>query len=126
MPEVSVRDYLVAELTFPESWRLIPNQRMPEKIEQTTVILKHLRMEKLAEAPVGNLRNTVILTVADPHTDQVEAENALDEAVLTLITALDGHIRINWTLAEKVAIRDPYIGWDVTLTVITTKPTTTP
>jgi hypothetical protein len=125
MPAGSVRDLLVEALTFPAGWAVIPEQRIPGTLSQTTVILKHSRIEKLDEAPIGHLRNTVTLTVVDPHTDQSLAENELDDAVLALITSLDGHPWINWSLAEKVAVRDPYIGWDVTLTVVTQKPTPT-
>jgi hypothetical protein len=125
MPEGSVRDLLVEALEFPAGWVFIPDQRIPGTISATTVILKHSRIEPLPEAPIGTLRNTVTLTVVDPHENQSTAENELDDAVLTLITSLDSHSWINWSLAEKVAVRDPYIGWDVTLTVITQKPTPT-
>ena len=117
----SVRDYLATELTplLPASWRIIPEQRMPQTLDTITVVLKHRRIERLAEAPVGNLRNEVVLTVVDPHEDWATAEDALDDAVNDVLTALDGHSQINWTLAEKVAVSDTYIGWDLTLTVIT-------
>jgi len=119
----SVRSYLEAELKplLPTTWRIIPNQRIPETIDRVTVALKVDRIEKLPEAPLGNLRNTVILTVADPHKDQVRAENALDDAVLNVLTALDGHSNIDWTLAQKVLATETYLGWDITLTVITSK-----
>lgn len=120
---VSVRDYLKAELTplLPTGWKFIPNQRMPETISKTTVVLKHTQMERLAEAPLGQLRNTVILTVADPHQDQIRAENALDDSVLELVSAIDTLVPINWTAAQKVLVNDTYLGWDITLTVITNK-----
>lgn len=93
---------------------------MPQTIEGITVVLKHSQMERLAEAPQGSLRNTVVLTVVDPHEDQTAAENALDDSVLELVTAIDTLPKINWTNAEKVLV-DPYLGWDITLTVITEK-----
>lgn len=120
---VSVRDYLTAELTplLPSTWKIIANQRVPETFDTVAVILKHLHIETLAEAPIGSLRNRVLITIADPHTDQVRAENALDEAVLELCTALDGHSRIIWTGADKVLVTDTYLGWDITVEVITEK-----
>ena len=119
----SVRDYLEAQLKplLPGTWTFIPNQTMPETISQTVVILKHGRIEKLPAAPIGHLLNTVTLTIVDPHVDEVKAENALDDAVVELCSAIDGMDRINWSLAEKVTVKDPYIGWDITLTVITEK-----
>lgn len=119
----SVRDYLDGELTplLPATWKLIPNQRMPETIDGITVVLKHLKIERLPEAPIGSLKNSVTITVADPHQDQVTAEDALDDSVLTLITALDGHSNILWTGADKVLVNNTYLGWDITVEVNTEK-----
>jgi len=119
----SVREWLEDQLTpeLPEGWRFIPNQRMAATIDRITVVLKHTDIERLPEAPLGTLRNTVVLTVADPHEDQVRAENELDDAVLELCTAIDGLPNINWTRASKVLVNDTYLGWDITLTVISGK-----
>lgn len=117
----SVRDYITAEVTFPSGWNFIPNQTIPETIDRITVVLKHLRMEPLPEAPVGHVRNTVVLTIADHHSAIATAENELDSAVVELLTALDGHARIAWSLAEKVSVEGRYLGWDITLTVITSR-----
>lgn len=118
----SVRDYIKTEVApaFPAGWRFIPAQTIPSTITTTTVILKHLRMEPLPEAPVGHVTNTVILTVADPHTTVETAEEALDTAVVELLTALDGHSSITWSAADKVSV-DGWLGWDITLTVITSR-----
>lgn len=120
---VSVRDYLAAELAplLLVGWKVIPEQRMPDTIKSTTVVLKHLSIEKLAEAPAGHLRNEVVLTVATPHEDIAKAENALDDAVVKLLSTLDGHKTINWASAKKAQVTDAYLGWDITLTVITEK-----
>ncbi|WP_349902607.1 hypothetical protein [Parafrigoribacterium humi] len=119
----SLRVWLDEQLTplLPSGWTLIPNQRMPETITVTTVVLKHLEIERLDAAPLGQLRNTVVLTVADAHQNQTTAENELDESVLTLCTALDALKNLNWTGAKKVLVNDTYLGWDITLTVITSK-----
>lgn len=119
----NVRDYLKTEITplLPATWSIIPNQKIPETISKITVVLKHLRILPLAEASIGSLRHHVTVTVADPHGDQVLAENALDNAVLELLTALDGHSKIVWTDATKVLVNDTYLGWDISLEVITQK-----
>lgn len=122
-----VRGYLVAELAplLPADWRLIPAQTIPDQIDRTTVVVKHGRMTKLPEAPIGNLQHSIVLTIAHPSANIGAAEDALDHAVIELTTALDGHDRIDWTDAEKVSVESKWLGWDVTLTVITQKPTTT-
>lgn len=118
-----VRAWLQQQLEplLPAKWRIIPNQSMPQTIDRPTLIIKHLEMERLEEAPLGSLRHQITITVADPHEDQVKAEDALDDEVLQLCTALDALSGLTWTGAKKVAVRDPYIGWDITLTVISTK-----
>lgn len=118
----SVRNYLATELALPPAWTLIPEQRFPDTIARPTVVLQHTRIERLAEAPLGHLRHEVVLTVLDPHTDIAAAEDALDDAVTTLLSAIDGHPTIGWTRSEKVVHRDTYPAWNITLTVITTRP----
>lgn len=120
---VSVRQFLETQLTplLPTSWRIIPNQRLPETIDRVTVFFSVTRIESLAEAPIGSLKNFVTITVASPNKDMVRAENALDKNVLTLCTALDGHKDMHWTDAEKVLVKDPYWGWDIRVEIITEK-----
>lgn len=121
----SVRTYLRDQCAplCPSSWVWITAQRIPETISKTTVILKHSRIEKLDAAPIGHLRHTVTLTVADPRTDVDAAEDGLDAAVTELITALDAHNNISWSTAEKVLLTDSNLAWDITLTTITSRET---
>lgn len=120
---VSVRQFLEDQLTplLPTTWRIIPNQRIPETIDRTTVFFSLTRIESLAEAPIGSLKNYLTITVASPNKDVVRAENALDKNVLTLCTALDTHERIRWNDAEKVLVKEAYWGWDIRVEIITEK-----
>jgi hypothetical protein len=119
----SVREWLQQKLTplIPPEWAFIPNQKIPETISKVTVFLTLTEIEPLPEAPTGSLSNSVTLTVVSVHEDQVKAENALDDHVLELCTALSGHAQIIWTNAKKVGDLGPYTGWDVSLKVITRK-----
>ncbi|MCC2032195.1 hypothetical protein [Microbacterium allomyrinae] len=118
----TVRAYLVEQLNLPDDWLVIPEQRFPETLSVTTVVLQHTRIEHLAAAPIGNLEHQVVLSVLDPHTDIAAAENALDDAVTEVIGRIDAHSRIGWTTADKVMHRDTYPAWNITLTVITGRP----
>lgn len=123
---VNVRAYVLEELGLPADWRQIEEQRVPEVIDRETVIVKHGRIEKLPEAPIGHLRHEVILAVFVPNRDLAKAEARLDDVVVELLTAIDGHAQINWSEAEKVVTPgNQYPGWEVTMTVITTPETTT-
>lgn len=121
---MNVRDYIKDELAplCPTTWAWIPAQRMPDTIARPTVVIKHNRLEPLEAAPLGHLRATVTLSVFDPHTDVDSAEDALDDAVIDLVTAIDTHAQIHWSAAEKVVSENnTYFGWDLTLSVVTTK-----
>lgn len=121
----SVRDYIQAQITplLPAGWRIIPNQTIPETLSVTTVVIKHMEMERLPAAPMGALRHQLVVTVVDPSADQVKAENRLDDSVLALVTAFDELPRVIWSGAKKVMVNN-YIGWDVSLSVDTAKKAT--
>lgn len=107
---------------LPAGWRYIPNQNTPSTISVVTVVYKLLELEPLPEAPMGSIRNTIVLTVLSPHEDDVKAEDALDNDVIDLLTALDGHPTISWTRAHKVRdAKTDRLAWDIDLTVITSK-----
>jgi len=117
----SVRALIVAELQLPADWTVIPEARFPDTLTKTTVVLQHTRIERLPEGPLGALRNTVTLTVADPRTDVAAAEDALDDALVRLIGSLDRHSWLSWTEAEKVVHAERYVAWNLTLTALTSR-----
>lgn len=119
---VSVRDYILAELTLPVEWRVIEEQRIPAVIDKETVIIKHDRIEPLTEAPLSHLQNDVVLAVFIPNKDLAKAEDRMDQAVLALIEVIDAHELIRWSSAQKVVTPDgQYPGWEISLTVPTKK-----
>ncbi|MGV8851715.1 MAG: hypothetical protein ACOH1M_03995 [Rhodoglobus sp.] len=115
----SVRQWIQDELTplLPTGWKVIPNQVGIETISNVTVVIKHLGIRKLSEAPVYHLSNDVTITIIDPHTDQVRAENALDDSVLELVTALDSLPGLIFVSAKKVFAEETYLGWDIETTI---------
>jgi hypothetical protein len=106
---------------LPARWRFIPNQQTPERISVVTVVLKHLEINPLENLPIDHAASTVVLTVLNPNEDDVKAENALDDDVLTLFHAIRpaaDWLRID--SAKKVRDeRNNCLGWDFTLTAIT-------
>ena len=120
----SLRGALAEHLVplLPAGWKFIPNQRVPETLNQITVVLKYVSLERLQEAPKRHLSNRLILTIATPLGDTALAENELDDAVIELTSALDENNRITWTKADKVLVNDRYLGWDISLTM-TSQPT---
>lgn len=120
----SVRAMLQATLEpmVPSDWQFIPNQRMPQTIDRVTVVLKHGKITPLPEAPTSHLTHDIVLTVVDPHEDQVTAEDALDQHVVELIAAIQAAPdHIGFEQAEKVMVTSTYLGWDLTIQFITQK-----
>lgn len=117
----SLREYVRDELKkhVPAKWRIIPVQRIPDQITDVTVIIKHTRIERLKAAPLGKLENSLVVTIVTPHADIERAEDELDDAVIDLLGALDGHPGLGWSSAEKVSVDEVYLGWDINMTAIT-------
>lgn len=119
----TVRGWLEEQLVplLPAKWRVIPYQRMPQTLDRPTVLFKQLSFTPLPEAPAGHLQVEVVITVADPHSDQDRAEDALDDEVLELVFALDSLNNLTWSTAQKVLVNETYLGWDITCSTISAK-----
>lgn len=121
----SVRDLvrtMLQPLITGKRWSVKPHTvRQVLTLDRPTVYIEHTVVNVLVAAPIGSVENTVVVTILDHHTDYDKAEDALDVAVLDLILDLDSHERLAWTKAEKVEVADKYLGWAITLTVITEK-----
>ncbi|WP_449279627.1 hypothetical protein [Leucobacter sp. GX0328] len=116
----SARAYVLAEIQVPGTWKVVPEQRLPDVIDRETLVVKHNRVERLAAAPRGNQQHEIILGVFIPNKDLAKAEARLDEAVAEVLAAVDAHPHISWTEAQKVVHpNEQYPGWEMTLTVIT-------
>lgn len=119
-----LRAYLKAQIMpkLPDTWKWVDTMRTIDVIEQPTVTYKLLGLEPLAEAPLGTLRARVVLTLTTPLADPEKAETQIDEDVLALVLALDGHSDIAWTDASKVKDdRLDRLAWDLNTTAIITK-----
>ncbi|MBH0054482.1 hypothetical protein I6E74_09925 [Salinibacterium sp. SWN139] len=123
MSDKSIREQLADAITplLPSTWKIVPNQVGVETLSKVTVVIKHLQMSKFPEAPIGHLQHELTITIIDPHTDQVRAENALDDSVLELVTALDSIPGLIIKLAKKVFTDETYLGWDVEITTFSRK-----
>lgn len=127
---MSVREWLDENLKplLPEGWRWVPYQRNVDTLDAVTVIWKQSRIVPLDEAPLGAVRVEGTLTVCTPHQDIARAEEALDDAVTDLCSALDGLDGIAWTSAQKVALGEGGpLGYDIEIwTTATPEPEPAP
>lgn len=108
----------------PATWQILPTLNTPQTIARPTVTIKHTEINPQPAAPLSdNLINEVTITVADPQQDTERAEDALDDEVLTLVYILKASDRLVWLGAKKVTIGDTYYAWDITVQVLSVKPT---
>nr|WP_274637072.1 hypothetical protein [Microbacterium bovistercoris] len=118
----SVRAQVAAILApmIPNTWAVKPHTvKQLATLAQPTVYVEHTTIEPLTAAPYGHASNTVTVTALSHRKDYDRAEDALDSDVLLLLAALDANDRIAWTRAEKITVADTYLGWAITLTLIT-------
>lgn len=121
-PVVGIRSALIGGLAplLPRGWKLHPYRKAPDAINQTTVWVKLGSIEKLPEAPVSGVNLiTYTVTVAVPEADFADADERLDMDVITLTDALDALPMVRRARADAVAVADLYLGYDISVEVIT-------
>lgn len=113
---------LIKTWTDTHKWAVKPNTvKTVTTLAKPTVFIEHTTIEPLVAAPIGHVSNSVVVTFLDSHTDYAQAEDVLDADVLDFITELDASDCLDWSKAEKVTVLDTYLGWAVTVSLITAK-----
>lgn len=120
---MSARDIIEDALTetLPKGWKLIPAQTAIDTPSTTTVILKLRSLENAKEAPQGAYEYTFIATLVEPGEDVIRVEKALDDHVEDLWLLLEAIPNAQPTKAEKVAVGDALLGYDITFTALYAK-----
>jgi len=123
-PVAGIRAWLAATMLplLPEQWRIVDGLAEVKTLTVPAVYFEYSGIEKADEWPPGHVRAVIDMIVVDPHTDIVKAEDAVDELVVQLLVALDGHHQINWSSARKQAIGDSFLGWRVSVSVLASTP----
>ncbi|MGN6272491.1 MAG: hypothetical protein ACTHMQ_05305 [Protaetiibacter sp.] len=102
----------------PDTWDVRDEQRLPQTLQTTTVVIAHQEFEPLEAAPLGTLWNLVTVTVATPYTDESMGEDDVDDSVVDLAGAVMFNPSIRFERAEKVLADGTYFAWSLTLHVI--------
>ena len=120
-PTTGVRAWLEAHLQplLPETWRIVPGISSVKTLLVPAVYFEFTEIQKAAEWPSGHARAVFDVIVIDPRTDLEQGEDGVDDEVVELILALDGHAQINWTVAKKESFAERYFGWRIAVTVLT-------
>jgi hypothetical protein len=123
MPAGHPRKKLAEELTeaLPDTWRIIPEQRNVDPQNRTVVVVKQRTLVKNPAAPNASRLVGFTLTLISRYVDTEKAEDDLDVTLPVLLAAIDGIPNLRWDEAEKVAIDDTRLGYDVTVQAPTKK-----
>lgn len=123
MPATHPRKQLAEELTaaLPDTWRVIPEQRSVDPQNRNVVIVKQQTLTKNPAAPNASRIIRFTLTLVSRYVDIEKAEDDLDITLPILLAAIDGIQNLRWEEAEKVAIDDTRLGYDVTVYAPTNK-----
>ena len=111
---------------LPRRWTLAPYTRKPDDLDGVTVIVTLQTIKRLPEAPLGKQIATYLVTIVDPAQDYSQADAALDDEIVDLISALDtvrgptGLPILRWTSADRNTWNDTYLAFDITVDAIIT------
>lgn len=122
-PDSTIRNWLAEQLAplLPSGWKVAAGMGIPATIDRTWVAIKNLRIAPLAEAPTSHLNNFTTVTIASKFTDQAKATDVVDDQVLELVMDLLTIEGLTFIDANKVLVNDTYIGWDISLSIISRK-----
>ncbi|GAB3608589.1 hypothetical protein GCM10027414_07140 [Humibacter ginsengiterrae] len=122
----TARQYFIDEITplLPTDWRVDPFVDTLDNMDRMTVLLKITDLEKAIGVPNGSYLTTAdVILIAPQSGNIVTSEDALDEALLTLLPALDSaHVR--WTKASKATFTDlQALGYSIAVQFVTSADT---
>jgi hypothetical protein len=103
--------------SLPESWETVP--KLHGVITSLAPVIYFEFTELNTADPTGPLGRGAVyascdLIISDPQTGD-GAENAVDQHVVSLIAALDGHDEINWDIARKQRLSPGPLAWRVSV-----------
>jgi hypothetical protein len=118
----SSRDRLAAliEPMLPDAWKRIEAHTVKTivSLSRPTVYIDYTSITH-AGMPEGQLIDGFDIALISDLTDYAKAEDALDSAVRPFVRALDASPDIAWSAANKRAFAETYLGWVVTVQLLT-------
>lgn len=125
MSSKTVRQHIIDELTpnLPAEWRIEPGIPTLGTLSKPLLWIEYTGFDPLPESPLSSIRVSADLCIATNKTDMRKGEDDADENVAALFeAALLANSFYNIS-ASKTVFADAYIGWRMSITVVTTNPT---
>ncbi|WP_419817004.1 hypothetical protein [Glaciibacter flavus] len=117
-----IQTQLVALL--PKTYRVVPIEKRVGSITRRPVVVIRQKATRPAPEGIGFFLVDLTLTVATPITNLDAAEDALDDILVDIDTALAKVPWVRWTDATKVIYQDMYPALDFTLEAVTQRKAT--
>ena len=123
----TVRDYILAEVTphTPEEWKVDRGIPTLTTLAAPLLWVEYTAFEPFPEAPLSKIKVTADLCVATNYTDERKGEDAADEHIAALYEAALLANTFYSITARKTVFIDTYVGWRLSINVITTNPAAT-
>lgn len=126
MSTETVREYIVRQVApnLPADWKIDPGIPTLGTLSKPVLWVEYTAFEPLPAAPQASINVTADLCIVTNLTDLRKGEDDADEHVATLYEAALAARTFYSITARKTVFGDSYIGWRLSINVITTNPTT--
>lgn len=110
-------------LKLPKGWRVIEFPAVPANPSQPVIIMRSSTIAKTPGAPRRYRTRGYMLGLIVPELDPEKAEDALDDAIETLVNALEevDFPGLLWSEATRAKFDDRFQGYDVPVNITTQK-----
>ena len=123
----SVREYVLEQLAdgIPpgKKWRVDPGIPTLGTLDRPILWLEYASFAREPSAPLSQIACSVDVCIATSKTDLRKGEDEADELVAALFEHMVTQNAFRDIRAEKTRFADMYIGWRISVTVVTTNPT---
>ena len=121
----SVRAYVIEQLTggLPSDWRVDPGIPTLGKLDRPILWLEYTAFAREPSAPLSQIACSVDVCIATSKTDLRMGEDEADELVAALFEHMVTRNAFRDLRAAKSKFADTYIGWRISVTVVTKNPT---
>ncbi|WP_067194170.1 hypothetical protein [Microbacterium sp. XT11] len=122
----SVREYIADQIrpNIPDGWKLEPGIPTLGTLAAPVLWIEYTGFEPAEEAPLAKINVSADLCIATHKTDITKGEGDADEHVAALYEAVFAAHTFYRISARKAVFNDAYVGWRLSINVITTNPTT--
>lgn len=124
MSTETVREYIVGQVqpNLPADWKVDPGIPTLGTLAKPVLWVEYTAFEPFPEAPLSKILASADLCIVTSKTDVRKGEDEADEFVAALYEAVIVANTFYSITARKAVFQDAYVGWRMSINVITTNP----